>query len=150
MDAGYEYAVPVTIGGPAATYTLTSPWNGPAEYCTRMVSFTGAGGVALTYDDTRPAVTTTTATNTTGGQPGELFYTSAAGTLAPAALFALCPTGRLTLTITGASNVLVTIHWRRRLEFANIGDFYHINPDTTPEEAVAAARAIDAQKHKVG
>ena len=148
----YEYAAPVTIGGGAATYSLLSPWNTPAEYCTRVISFTGAGGVAITYDGTTPAVSATTATNTTGGQQGEFYYNGAATPtpLTPAALFAATPTSRLTITVTGASLCLVTIHWRRRLRFAYMPDHYQINPDLVPESAVHAARAqdaINAEKH---
>ena len=148
----YEYAAPVTIGGGAATYSLISPWNTPAEYATRVVSFSAPGGVAITYDGTTPAVTTTTATNLTGGQTGELYLMDATNPnpITPAALFAACPTNRLTITVTGTTTCLVTIHWRRRLRFAYMPDHYQINPDLVPESAVHAARAqdaINAEKH---
>ena len=139
----YEYARPLTIGGGAGTYTLTSPWNGPCEYALRVLSASGAGGLCVATDAMLAiAVSDTTATNTTGGVLAELINFHAAGTLTPAALFALCPDGKLVLTVTGASNILATVHFRRSLGVAREPiQALHINPDLTPEEAVHAQRA---------
>ena len=143
-DAGYEYARPISIGGAAGTYTLTSPWNGPCEYALRVVSASGAGGLCVAYSSLNPiAVSDTTATNSTGGYVGELINFHAAATITPAALFAMCPEGTILLTVTGASNILATVHFRRMLQFARMPDVYHINPDTMPEEAVHAQRERD-------
>ena len=148
----YDYAVPLSIGGAAGTYTLSSPWNGPCEYALRIISSSGAGGLCVAYDTlTAIAVADTTATNTSGGVRAELINLHAAGTLAPSALFAYCPNGLLILTVTGASNILVTVHFRRKLQFARMPDAYFINPDTTSAEAVHEQRARDAAaSEKVG
>lgn len=144
---GYEYASPRTIGGGAGTYTVSSPWGPtPFEYAVRVISANGAGGVAITADGTSPAIAATTVTNTQEGATAEYIFVGAAGNITPSALFAACPSGRLTVTISGASNILLTIHMRRILQFAHMPDVYHINPDTTPEEAIHAQRAIDATK----
>ena len=144
----YEYARPTTIGGAAGTYTLTSPWgNQPCEYAVRTVSASGAGGLCVAYDTLSAiAVSATTATNTQGGYVGELYNFSAAtpAPMTPSALFALCPDGVLVLTVTGASNILATIHFRRALGVARMPqNVYHINPDITPAEAVHAQRERD-------
>lgn len=145
MSDAYEYARPVTIGGAAGTYTLTSPWNGPCEYALRVVSASGAGGLCVSADPmTAISVSDTTSTNLIGGVIAELINFHAAGTLTPAALFASCPDGKLVFTVAGASNILATVHWRRALGRAfEPPSAYHINPDLTPEEAVHAARERD-------
>jgi hypothetical protein len=142
---GYEYARPTSIGGAAGTFTLTSPWGNQAcEYAIRVISASGAGGLCVTYDtNSSIAVSDTTVTNSTGGVIGELINCHAAGVYTPAALYSSCPFGVLVLTVTGASNILVTVHWRRQLAFARMPDVYHINPDTTPEEAIHAQRERD-------
>ena len=144
-DDGYEYARPTTIGGAAGTFTLQSPWGPQAcEYALRIISTSGAGGLCVAADtNSAIAVSDTTVTNPQGGYTGELINLHAAGVVTPAALFASCPLGVLVLTVTGASNILATIHFRRRLQFARMPDVYHINPDTTPEEAIHAQRERD-------
>lgn len=145
-DLGYEYARPLTIGGGAGTYTLASPWGNQAcEYALRIISASGAGGLCVASDTfTAIAVSDTTATNTSGGVVGELINFHAAGTLTPSALFGLCPSGVLTLTVTGSSNILTTIHFRRALGVARLPqEVYHINPDLTPAEAIHAQRERD-------
>ena len=142
----YEYSVPLSIGGAAATYTLTSPWGPtPCEYSVRAVSASGAGGLCVSYDSM--SVNGVTATNTTGGFRGELYNFSAAtpAPMTPSALFAACPNGQLVLTVTGASNIVAVVHFRRALGVAHLPPLgvYHINPDLTPEEAVHAQRARD-------
>lgn len=144
-ESDYEYAIPVTIGGAAGNYTLTSPWgNQSCEYALRVISFAGQGGISVSNDGTlRPAASATYATNTTGGQPGEVIFANAAAVVTPSAMFALSPTGILYVTVTGASNVFATIHFRRRLQFATMPNAYVVNPDLISEEVVHAQRARD-------
>lgn len=146
-DDGYEYSIPLTIGGGAAVYTLSCPWGPtPCEYTLRLISFTGAGGVAITYDGSTPAISSTTATDRVSGYPGELIYNPAATPtpLTPSAVFALCPNGRLTITVTGASQCLITVHFRRRLQFATMPEALHANPELVSEQEFHARRAADA------
>lgn len=144
--AEYEYARPITIGGGAGTYTLTSPWGNQAcEYAVRVISTSGAGGLCIGYDNLSAiSVSDTTATNPQGGYAGELLNFHSAATITPSALFSLCQNGVLVLTVAGASNILTTIHWRRALGVARMPlEVYHINPDLMPEEAIHAARERD-------
>lgn len=147
MSDAYEYARPVTIGGAAGTFTLISPWNGPCEYCVRTISASGAGGLCVSTDTMLTlAVSDTTVTNPTGGFVGELynFHSATPAPLALSALFAACPDGKLVLTVTGASNILAVVNFRRALGVAyEPPTVYHINPDTTPAEAIHAQRARD-------
>lgn len=142
----YEYARPNTIGGGAGTYTLVSPWGNQAcEYALGVISTSGVGGLCIATDTLSAiAVSDTTATNTQNGYIGELIYFHAAATLPPAAIFSLCPNGVLTITVTGASNILTIIRFRRQLGIAHLPQqVYHINPDTTPQEAIHAQRERD-------
>lgn len=142
----YEYARPITIGGAAGTYILASPWGPQAcEYALGVISTSGAGGLCIATDALSAiAVSDTTATNVQGGYVGELINFHAAGTIPPAAIFSLCPGGTLVLTVTGASHILTIIRFRRQLGVAHLPQqVYHINPDTTPQEAIHAQRERD-------
>lgn len=149
----YEYTMPRTIGGAAGTFTLTSPWNTPCEYCIRAISASGAGGLCVSIDAMQTvAVSDTTVTNPTGGFQGELynFHSATPAPLALSALFSACPTGTVVLTVTGASNILATVHFRRALGVAREPiQALHINPDVTPEEAVHAQRAAMYQANPI-
>lgn len=98
------------------------------------------------------AVSDTTATNTTGGYTGELynFHSATPAPLALSALFSACPDGKVVLTVTGASNLLAIVHFRRALGVAREPiQALHINPDVTPEEAIHAQRAAMYQANPI-